>query len=136
MTRETGARRYPHRRRTWVLLGFGGVILAALLWSRLGGPGLGDRSAIATAAGPNGYDEVLEAGRAIEASGTVGSKLDTAKADEATLIPVVEANREAIARGRKGLDKAFQVPVVYQMDYVMNVLMHDLGTIRAASAAA
>ncbi len=60
----------------------------------------------------------------------MGSKLDTAKADEATLIPVVEANREAIARGRKGLDKEFQVPVVYQMDHMYNVLMRDLGTIR------
>ena len=29
------------RKRTWVLLGFGGVVLAVLLWSALGGPGIG-----------------------------------------------------------------------------------------------
>jgi hypothetical protein len=137
MTRETGAVVTHTRRRTWVLLGFCGVILAALVWSALGGPGLGSRNAPESPPlpVPNGYDDVLEAGRAIEASGTVGSKLDTAKADEAILISVRETNRDAITRARKGLEKPFQVPVVYQMDYVYNVLMRDLGTIRAVARA-
>ena len=39
---------------------------------------------------PNGYDDVLEAGRAIEKSGLVGPKLDLAKADAKELGPVVQ----------------------------------------------
>ena len=42
----------------------------------------------------------------------------------------MEANREAIARARKGLDKSFQVPVVYHIDYMINVLWRDLASIR------
>ena len=79
---------------------------------------------------PNGYDDLLEAGRAIEKSGWVGSKLDFAEVDEPTLAAVVEANRLAIMRARVGLTKAIQVPVVYQMDHVTQVLMRDVGSIR------
>jgi hypothetical protein len=136
MTSEAGAVTRRTRKRTWVLLGLGGVILCAAVWSALGGPGVG--------AGPlpqpppipvpNGYDEVLEAGRAIEQSGIMGPKLDLSKADAAVLEPVVAANREAIARARKGLDQAFQVPVVYHMDYIMQVLLRDVGSIRGGLA--
>jgi hypothetical protein len=118
------------------LLGLGGVILCALLWSALGGPGLGTGPPPQPPPipDPNGYDDVLEAGRAIEQSGTVGAKLGLTKADAAVLEPVVAANREAIDRARRGLDKAFQVPVVYHMDYIMNVLSRDVGSIRGGLA--
>ncbi len=121
------------RKRTWVLLGFGGVVLTVLFWSALGGPGIVGNVAPdpPPIPNPNGYDDLLEAGREIVQSGTVGSKLDFATADEPTLAAVVQANRDAVARGRAGLAKPFQVPVVYQMDYVTQVLMRDVGSIRA-----
>jgi len=132
MTAEAIAAIPRSRRVTWALLGFGGVGLAVLLWSALGGPGIGadlapDPPPIPV---PNGYDDLLEAGRAIEQSGTVGPKLDLTKADEATLLAVVQANRDRVMRARAGLAKEFQVPVVYQMDHVNQVLIPDLGSIR------
>jgi hypothetical protein len=136
MNPESGVVVARTRKRTWVLLGLGGVILAFILWSALGGPGAGSVPLPESPPlpVPNGYDEVLEAARVIEQSGTTGAKLDLTNADEAVLAPVVAANREALARARKGLDASFQVPVVYHMDYVMNVLMRDLGSIRAGVA--
>ena len=100
MTQEVGAVVRRTRKRTWALLGLGALILGVVVWSALGGPGLGSRVMPdpPPLPNPNGYDDLLEAARAIEASGTVGTKLDLAKADEATLAPVVEANHEAIAR--------------------------------------
>jgi hypothetical protein len=136
MNPESGVVVARTRKRTWVLLSLGGVVLAFILWSALGGPGIGSGPLPESPPlpVPNGYDEVLEAGRAIEQSGTTGTKLDLAKSDEAVLAPIVAANRESLARARKGLDASFQVPVIYHMDYVMNVLMRDLGSIRAGVA--
>src|SRR5262249_3668146 len=136
MNSERGVVVARTRKRTWVLLGLGGVILAFILWSALGGPGLGSGPPPESPPlpVPNGYDEVLEAGRTIEQSRTTGPNFDPATRDEAVLAPIVAANRESLARARKGLDASFQVPVVYHMDYVMNVLMTDLGSIRTGVA--
>jgi hypothetical protein len=118
------------------LLGLGGVILCAVVWSAIGGPGVGTSPfpQPPTIPDPNGYDDVLEAGRIVVKSGFTGPKLDLAKADEAALVPVVEANREAIALARKGLDKSFQVPVIYHIDYIVDVLSRDVGSIRGGLA--
>ncbi len=120
------------RKRTWVLLGMFAVVLVVVLWSALGGPGLsgGSLPEPPPIPVPNGYDDVLEAGRAIEKSGLVGPKLDFAKADEAALEPVVQGCREAIAQARKGLDKSFQVPVIYEMNQMMKVTIRDLSSIK------
>jgi hypothetical protein len=85
---------------------------------------------------PNGYDDVLEAGRAIEKTGLTGPRFDVAKAGEAELEAVVRGTREAVDRGRRGLELKFQVPVVYDLDHLMNVLMKDLGSIRGGMARA
>jgi hypothetical protein len=134
MTSEASAERPRARKRTWVLLGTFAVIVVAVLWSALGGPGVGG-GPVSVPPPPipdrNGYDDVLEAGRKIEQSGLVGPKLDLAKADVAELEPVVEGSREAIAEARKGLEKSFQVPVVYEMNGLIKVTMRDLGSIRA-----
>jgi hypothetical protein len=132
MNAEAGAGASRARKRTWVLLGLGGVILCAVVWSALGGPGV-DTSPLPQPPpipDPNGYDDVLEAGRTIEQAKNMAPRLDLAKADETVLGPIVAANREAIARARKGLDKPFQVPVVYHVDYIIGVLMRDAGSIR------
>jgi hypothetical protein len=132
MTTEVGGPSARTRIWTWVWLGLGGLVLAFVVWSALGGPGLDrDTPQSPPLPVPNGYDEVLEAGRAIEKSETIGAKVDLVKADAAVLGPIVEANREAIALARKGLDKPIQVPVVYHMEYLMNVMMRDMGSIRA-----
>jgi hypothetical protein len=114
------------------LLGLGGVVLCAVVWSALGGPGVGSSPLPQPPAipDPNGYDDVLEAGRAIEQSKNMAPSLDLAKADETVLGPIAAANRDEIARARKGLDKPFQVPVIYHMDYIIEVLMRDVGSIR------
>ena len=132
MTTEAGRARPGIRKRTWLLLTLGAVILIATVWSALGGPGLDRSPALEPPSipNPNGYDDVLEAGREIEKSGLTGAKLDVEKADQAALEPVVQGTREAVARGRKGIDKPFQVPVVYDLKQMMNVLMPDLGSIR------
>jgi hypothetical protein len=111
----------------------GGVVLAAVVWSALGGPGLDtiapppEPPPIPT---PNGYDDVVEAGREIEKSGLTGPKFDLEKSDAAALKPVVEGTREAVALGRKGLGTPFQVPVVYDLKAMMTGLMSDLAVIR------
>jgi hypothetical protein len=120
------------RKRTWVLFSAFAVVLVVVLWSALGGPGAGggplpEPPPIRV---PNGYDDVLEAGRAIEKTGLVGSKLDLAKADVAELELVVQGSRDAIVQSRKGLEKSFQVPVIYEMNQLMNVTIRDLGSIR------
>ena len=120
------------RKRTWVLLIVGAVALVVVVWSALAGFGSGggtlpEPPPIPV---PNGYDDVLEAGRAVEKSGLVGPKLDLAKADAKELGPIVQGSREAIAQARKGLEKSFQVPVIYEMNAMMNVTMRDLGSIR------
>jgi hypothetical protein len=132
MTTEAGRARSPIRKRTWLLLTLGAVILVAALWSALGGPGLDRSPALEPPPipSPNGYDDVLEAGREIEKSGLTGAKFDLERMDQAALEPVVQGSREAIARGRKGIDKPFQIPVVYDLKVMMNVLMADLGSIR------
>ena len=78
-------------------------ILIAIVWSALGGPGL-DRSPLPEPPpipDPNGYDDVLEAGRAIEKSGLTGPKLDLAKADQTVLEPVVRGQPRS-DRSRRG----------------------------------
>ena len=132
MSPETGSVPRRTRKRTWVLLGIGGVILCAVVWSAIGGPGL-DKSPLPQSPAipdPNGYDDVLEAGRTIEQAKNLAFRLDLAKADATVLGPIVAANREAIARARKGLDKPFQVPVVYHIDYIVGVLLRDVSSIR------
>jgi hypothetical protein len=132
MSSEAGAGTRRTRKRNWVLLGLGGVILCAVVWSAIGGPGV-DTSPLPQSPAlpdPNGYDEVLEAGRTIEQAGTMAPRLDLAKADETVLTPIVAANRDAVARARKGLEKSFQVPVVYNVDHMVNVLWKDLVSIR------
>jgi hypothetical protein len=138
MTPEAGAVGHRTRKRTWVLLAVGAVILCFFLWSALSGPGLGAVRPLESPPipDPNGYDDVLEAGRAIEKSGNTGRSLDLIKGDPASYAPVVEANRESLARARQGLDKSFQVPVVYDIDYIINVLMRDVGSIRGGVARA
>ncbi len=132
MTTDAGAMRPRTRKRTWVLLSLGAVVLIALVWSAIAGLGSGggplpEPPPIPV---PNGYDDVLEAGRAIEKSGLVGSKLDLAKADAKELGPIVQGSGEPIAQARKGLEKSFQVPVIYEMNAMMDVTMRDLGSIR------
>ncbi len=130
MTTEPGRMKPRIRKRTWLLLSLGAVLLVAVLWSALGG---WDRTPLPEAPPlpvPNGYDDVLEAGREIEKTELVGAKFDLSKADQAALEPVVQSCAPAIARGRKALDKKFQVPVVYEMDHLMNVLLKDLSSIR------
>jgi hypothetical protein len=132
MTIEAGRVHPRVRKRTWLLLTLFAAILTATVWSALGGPGL-DRTVapdLPPIPNPNGYDDVLEAGREVEKSGLTGAKFDLDKMDQAALEPVVQGTREAVARGRKGLDKSFQVPVVYDLKQMMNVLLADLGSIR------
>ena len=80
--------------------------------------------------GPNGYDDVLQAGRAIEKTATGSPRVSLAKLDEAALGELVEGNREAIARAREGLDRPFQVPVVYDVNHMFQVLWKDVSSIR------
>ncbi len=131
MTNQSGPVHPRARKRTWLLLTVGGVILVAMVWSAIGGPGWerGPRPEPILIPDPNGYDDVLEAGRAIEQSRLTGAKFDLAKADQAELEVVVRGCGEAIARGRKGLEKAFQVPVIYDMNQ-LGVLMKELTSIR------
>ena len=133
MNPEAAAGTRRTRKRTWFLLGLGAMVLCAVVWSALGGPGVGTSPLPQPPPipDPNGYDDVLEAGRAIEQAKTMAPRLDLAKADETVLAPIVAANREAIARARTGLDKAFQVPVVYHIDYIIEVLMRDESSIRS-----
>jgi hypothetical protein len=133
MSPETGSVPHRTRKRTWVLLGLGGVILCVAVWSAIGGPGV-DRTPLPQSPAipdPNGYDDVLEASQAIEQANTMAPRLDLANADQTVLAPIVAANREAIILARKGLDKPFQVPVVYDIDYIIGVLMRDVASIRA-----
>ncbi len=120
------------RKRTWVLLSLGAVVLIALVWSGIAGLGSGGLPLPEPPPIPasNGYDDVLEAGRTIEKSGLVGPKLDLAKADTKELGPIVQETREAIAQARKGLEKSFQVPVIYNLNEMMKLTMRDLGSIR------
>jgi hypothetical protein len=136
MTTETRPRKSVVRKRTWLLLALGGVILAAVVWSALGGPGLdtGPKLAPPPIPDPNGYDDVLAAGRFIEKTDTSSPKVDLAKLDEAALGTLVQGNREALVRAREGLGRPFQVPVIYDLDHMINVLMKDLGSIRAGLA--
>jgi hypothetical protein len=132
MTTDASPERPRARKRTWALLVVGAVVLVAVVWSVLAGLGTGggplpEPPPIPV---PNGYDDVLEAGRAIEKSGLVGPKLDLAKAGLAELQPVVQESRDSIAQARKGLEKPFQVPVIYDLNRMMEVTMHDLGSIR------
>ena len=87
MNPEAAAGTRRTRKRTWFLLGLGGVILCAVVWSALGGPGVGASPLPQPPPipDPNGYDDVLEAGRAIEQAGTMAPRLDLAKADETVL---------------------------------------------------
>jgi hypothetical protein len=108
------------------------VALVVVVWSALAGLGSGGGTLPEPPPIPvlNGYDDVLEAARAIEKSGLVGPKLDLAKADVTELQAIVRASHEAIARSKKGLEKSFQVPVIYEMNEMTNVTMRDLGSIR------
>jgi hypothetical protein len=85
---------------------------------------------------PNGYDDVLRATRTIRASGTDLAKLDLANADEATLTAVVEANRESLALARRGLDRPFQVPIVWNLDGLIERSVPELSEIRRGVALA
>jgi hypothetical protein len=125
----------PARKRiwTWLLSGLAAAILASAAWSCFS-PG-SIKAVVApikptVIPDPNGYDDVLAAGRAIEKARTGVDIPDLEKADEATLIPLVEASREALAQGRQGLDRPFQVPVVYDMNDFMNRLMNESAAIR------
>ncbi len=125
MTTEAGPVSSVTGKRTWLLLALGGVVFGVVIWSALGGPGLdkGPKLEPPRIPGPNGYDDVLEAGRAIEKTGTSVPRLDLAKLDEAALAPLVQVNRGAIARAREGLDRPFQVPVVYDVNHMVHVLV-------------
>lgn len=79
---------------------------------------------------PNGYDDVLQAGREAHDAGARVTRLDVMKAGEATLRPLVEASREALTIARQGLDRPFQVPVVYEINDMMGRQMAELGEIR------
>ena len=132
MTTNAGRVQPRIRKRIWLLLSAGAIILVASLLDGLGRPGW-DATPLPESPripDPNGYDDVVEAAREIEKSGLLSAKFDLEKADQAALEPVVQGCRDAIARGRKGLEKPFQVPVVYDMKHLMSVLMKDLGSIR------
>jgi hypothetical protein len=81
---------------------------------------------------PNGYDDVLQAGREVHDAGMGNrlARLDIVTAGEATLRPHVEASREALATARRGLDRPFQVPVVYDINDMMGRQMGEWGEIR------
>ncbi len=90
MTTEPGRVKPRIRKRTWLLLSLGAVTLVAVVWSALGG---WDRTPLPEPPPlpvPNGYDDVLEAGREIEKSELVGAKFDLTKSDQAALEPVVQ----------------------------------------------
>ena len=133
MTREAGRPRPRMRRVTVLLLCLGAGLIVVLGWSAIGGPGwdsspqLPQPPPLPT---PNGYDDVLAAGRAIEKSGLTGAKFDLEKMDKPAIQAVVDGSLSEIALGRKALEKPFQVPVVYNMDAMMNVTLKDVGAIR------
>jgi hypothetical protein len=121
----------------WLLSALAAATLASSAWSCFGGAGF--NSVVAplkpvVIPDPNGYDDVLAAGRAIEKARTGFDIRDLEMADEATLIPVVAASREAIAKARKGLDRQFQVPVVYDMNDFISRTMNESAAIRGGLA--
>ncbi len=64
-----------------------------------------------------------------------GSEIrDLSNADEAVLSSLVAASREAIEKGRAGLDRPFQVPVVYDLNDISTRLMNESGAIRGGFA--
>jgi hypothetical protein len=83
---------------------------------------------------PNGYDDVLRAGLAIQNGGANFDKVDVTTADETALIPLVEANRDALAMARRGLDRPFQVPVVHDLNE-LNRQMPEFSAIRESARA-
>ncbi len=135
MTTEAGPASSVTGKRTWLLLVLGGLVLGVVVWSALGGPGLGTGPRLKLEQpripDPNGYDDVLEAGRLIEKTDTSAPRLDLNKLNEGALGELVEGNREAIARAREGLDRPFQVPVVYDANHMVHVLWKDVSSIRA-----
>src|SRR5207302_399645 len=56
--------------------------------------------------------------------------------DEATLTPLVEANRESLALARRGLDQPFQVPIVWDVDGMVRRSIPELSDIRHGVALA
>ena len=72
----------------------------------------------------------------IEKTNVGFDKLDITKADETTLRPVVDASREALVKARQGLDRPFQVPVVYDLNDITNRLMNESAAIRGGLARA
>ena len=83
---------------------------------------------------PNGFDDVLKAGRAIDKAYPVvnNSVLDADTAETPALRDYVEKNKEALALIRQGLDREFQAPVTYDMDIMVRE-MNDAGVIRTRS---
>ena len=133
MTTEPGRVQPRIRKRTWLLLSLGAVILVAVVWSAR--RGLGCRTPVAgTAADPR--TERLRRcarGRARDREIRTGrAKLDLAKADQPALEPVVQGLANAHRPGRKGLEKQFQVPVIYEMNQMMNVLRKTWARFEAA----
>jgi hypothetical protein len=125
----------PPRRRLklWLLSALAAAILASSAWSCFHGFGLNIVVAPlepVVIPNPNGYDDVLAAGRDIEKARIGFDIRDLDKADEATLSPLVQASHEAIAKGRQGLDRPFQVPVVYDLNDIINRLMYESAAIR------
>jgi hypothetical protein len=125
--------RWITRRRLMLVLG--AAILGTCAWlavSRIRAPAALTSPTIPN---PNGYDDVLQAGRAIQDARLDIAGLDVAAADEATLSTLVEASRDALVTARRGLDRPFQVPVVYDLNDLSNRLMNEIGLIRGLARA-
>jgi hypothetical protein len=136
MTTDAGpttARKYL---RVGLLLGLGAAIFGAAAWSCIGGDRFTAGVALSTPRipDPNGYDDVLAAGRMIEKAKMGFDKLDIATADETTLTRLVDPSREALVKARQGLDRPFQVPVIYDLKDVIDRLMNESAAIRAGLA--
>ena len=125
--------------RAGLLSGLAAAILGAAAWSCTGGLGSisGVKPPMPRIPDPNGYADVLAAGLMIQHAAIIGfAKLDVWTADGPALEPVVDASREALVKARQGLDRPFQVPVVYDMNDITNRLMNESGAIRGGLARA
>ncbi len=113
-----------------LLLGLGVATLGAVAWLVAVWLMIPAAPTMPTLPVPNGYDDVLRAGREAHDAGDRLARLDVTKAGEATLRPLVEASREALATARLGLDRPFQVPVVYDINDMVGRQMGEWGEIK------
>jgi hypothetical protein len=118
----------------WLVLGLAVIAFCLVVWF---GRGADHRSEeLPPIPSPNGYDDVLAGGRDIEKRISGFNRVDLSTADEKTLTAVVDASREGVVRGRVGLDRPFQVPVVLDLDEIMKISIKEAGSIRSGFARA